>query len=162
VKQGYVYAVATGTSPTASFWAAVAAPAGRGSGGSFYADETGSIREIAPPCPSGMGLMLSGGGWECLSDNFGANPASLRREFWSGAQVWSRAPESGGLAWQSNWGGSLPAGDWSGALRWSAFPNPNRVAPEWSGDREQSAAGFTWSTWAGGPNTPAFGNPLGV
>src|SRR5215468_7968627 len=53
VKQGYVYAVATGMSPTASFWAAIAAPARGGSGASFYADETGSIREIAPPCPPG-------------------------------------------------------------------------------------------------------------
>lgn len=163
VKQGYVYAVATGTSPAGFLWAAVAAPAGRASsGGSFYADETGPIREIAPPCPPGMSLVLAAGKWQCVSDAFGANPASLRGPFWSGAHVWSTAPQRSGLTWESNWGGSLPAADWSGALNWSAFPNPNTVGTEWSGAHHESGAGFTWNTWAASPNAPAFGNPLGV
>jgi prepilin-type N-terminal cleavage/methylation domain-containing protein len=162
VKQGYVYAVATGASPAGFLWAAVAAPAGRASsGGSFYADETGPVREIAPPCPPGMSLVLVEGQWKCVSDAFGADPAKLRGAFWSGAYVWSTASERSGLAWQSNWGGSLPAINWSGALNWSAFANPNTVATEWSGHHE-SAAGFTYYHWAGGANAPAFGNPLGV
>ncbi len=162
VKQGYVYAIATAASPAGFLWAGVGAPAGRASsGGSFYADETGPIREIAPPCPPGMSLMLGGGKWKCLSDAFGANPASLRGAFWSGANAWSTAPERSGIAWQSNWGGSLPGADWSGALNWSAFSNPNTLATEWSGNHE-SAAGFTYYTWAGGANAPASGSPLGV
>ena len=162
VKQGYVYAVATGASPAGFLWAAVAAPAGRASsGGSFYVDETGPVRELAPPCPPGMNLVLVEGQWKCVSDTFGADPARLRGAFWSGASVWSAAPERSGVGWQSNWGGSLPAINWSGALNWSAFVNPNTVATEWSGHQE-SAAGFTYYTWAGGANAPAFGNPLGV
>ncbi len=163
VKQGYVYAVATAASPAGFLWAGVAAPAGRASsGGSFYVDETGPVRELAPPCPPGMSLVLVEGQWKCVSDAFGANPGSLRGTYWgSGAHLWSTAPERSGLAWQSNWGGSLPAINWSGALNWSAFVNPNTVATEWSGHHE-SAAGFTYYTWAGGTNAPAFGNPLGV
>jgi prepilin-type N-terminal cleavage/methylation domain-containing protein len=162
VKQGYVYAIATGVSPTGSLFGAVAAPAGRAStGGSLHADETGPIREMAPPCPPGMALMLEGGKWKCVSDAFGENPAKVRGAFWSGAYVWSTASEHSGLTWQSNWGGSLPAYNWSGALHGAAFANPNTVATEWSGHHE-SAAGFTYYTWAGGANTPPFGNPLGV
>src|SRR5437867_11398081 len=115
VKQGYVYAVATGASPAGFLWAAVAAPAGRASsGGSFYVDETGPVRELAPPCPPGMNLVLVEGQWKCVSDTFGADPARLRGAFWSGASVWSAAPERSGVGWQSNWGGSLPAINWSG------------------------------------------------
>ena len=163
VKQGYVYAVATGTSPAGFLWGAVAAPVGRASsGGSFYADETGPVRELAPPCPPGMSLVLAGGQWKCDSDAFGANPSSLRGAFWSGAHNWSTAPERSGLVWQSNWGGRLPAADWSGALNWSAFVNPNTVATQWSGAHHESGAGFTWNTWAGGANAPAFGNAMGL
>ncbi len=163
VKQGYVYAVATGASPAGFLWAAVAAPVGRASfGGSFYSDETGPVRELAPPCPPGMSLVLGGSQWKCISDAFGANPGSLRGTYWgSVAHGWSTAPERSGLSWQSNWGGSLPAINWSGALNWSAFVNPNTVATEWSGHHE-SAAAFTYYTWAGGTNAPAFGNPLGL
>ena len=54
VKQGYVYAIASGVAPTGFLFAAVAAPVGRASsGGSFYADETGPVREMAPPVPPG-------------------------------------------------------------------------------------------------------------
>ena len=163
VKQGYVYAIASGVAPTGFLFAAVAAPVGRASsGGSFYADETGPVREMAPPCPPGMSLMREGSKWKCVSDAFGDNPAKLRGAFWSGAYVWSTASEHSGLTWQSNWGGSLPAINWSGALNGAAFANPNTVATEWSGARHESGAGFTYYNWAGGVNAPAFGNPLGV
>ncbi len=163
VKQGYVYAVATAASPVGFLWAGVAAPVGRASsGGSFYADETGPVRELAPPCPPGMSLVLVEGKWKCVSEAFGADPAKLRGAFWSGANAWSAASERSGPAWQSNWGGSLPAINWSGALNWSAFVNPNTLATEWSGAHHESGAGFTWNTWAGGANAPAFGNPMGV
>jgi prepilin-type N-terminal cleavage/methylation domain-containing protein len=163
VKQGYVYSIHAGETPTGQFFfSAVAAPMkGAASGESFAIDETLVLRPLRPPCPSGTGLILGDGRWVCASGTLGDNPIAVSHSYWSGAGEWQHVSESARMDWSPAspfWGDIGREGDWSGKNTWGMPSSTVGIEGSLGVPRP---SGYTWSTWAGS-DPSAAGSPLGV